>query len=136
MNENSKRRQSNQNNYELLYDLREGSETWTASGHSLTHGVSKDGELAFTGKGDLTLQGLLPAGVISHRLTPNLGGSYRSPILHTRNKYLSLRVLGGERAAVRIVSNNCQLNYVNYKVLLSDQPEWITFEPAEDNQKL
>lgn len=136
VNENSRRRQSNQNDYELLYDLREGSETWTASGHSLTHGVSKDGELAFTGNGDLTLQGLLPAGVNSHRLTHNLGGSYRSPILHTEKKYLSLQVLGGERAAVRIVSNNCQLNYVNYKVLLSDQSEWITFEPADDTQKL
>ncbi|MEE2738327.1 MAG: PSD1 and planctomycete cytochrome C domain-containing protein [Planctomycetota bacterium] len=136
INEHGRRRQSNQNNYEILYDLREGSDTWKASGHSLTHGVSKDGELAFTGNGDLTLQGLLPAGVISHRLTPNLGGSYRSPILHTRKKYLSLQVLGGERAAVRIVSNNCQLNYVNYKVLLSDQSEWITFEPAGDHQKL
>ncbi len=33
---------------------------------------------------------------------------------------------------MRLVSNNCQLNYKNYKALVSPDLAWITFSPPED----
>jgi len=138
LDEHRKRTQFNLENFQTLYDLRDPGHAalWSSQGHALRAATTSDGELALSGSGDSVVSQLLPAGIHSHRLTSRLGGTFRSPILHTTRKHLSLQVLGDQRAVVRIVSNNCQLNYVNYKVLQSDQPTWVTFEPAHDDQKL
>ena len=134
--ERTRRKQHNETHYEVLYDLREGPSGWTYSGHGLANSTATDGELVFHPRGSQVVQGVLPKGIYTHRLTQNLGGALRSPILHPAKKHISLRVLGGERAAARIVSNNCQLNYANYKVLLSDQMGWITFTPPTDQEQM
>jgi len=140
LDQRRRRKRFNLQNYRTLFDFRDQDSDhileWTAYGEGLVDPHANAGDLALSGSGDSIVSHLLPAGIHSHLLTARLGGSFRSPILHTTRKHLSLQVLGNERAVVRIVSNNCQLNYVNYKVLQSDTPTWITFEPAADNQKL
>ena len=138
LDEHRKRTRFNLENFQTLYDLGNPGHAalWKSHGHALRAAASLDGEIALSDSGDSVVSHLLPAGVHSHRLTTRLGGTFRSPILHTTRKHLSLQVLGNQRAVVRIVSNNCQLNYVNYKALQSDRPTWITFEPATDDQKL
>ena len=39
-------------------------------------------------------------------------------------------------SAVRLVSNNCQLNYKNYRALTSNELQWITFSPPDDRDSL
>ena len=138
LDEHHQRTRFNLENFRSLYDLRNPVHvaSWSSRGHALRSAATVEGELALSGSGASIVSQLLPAGIHSHRLTTRLGGTFRSPILHTTHKHLSLEVLGNQRAVVRIVSNNCQLNYVNYKALQSDQPTWITFEPAGDDQKL
>ncbi|MAV36232.1 MAG: hypothetical protein CMJ59_12335 [Planctomycetaceae bacterium] len=134
--ERSRRQRHNDDHYQLLYDLRGGSAGWVQTGDGIARSQTAAGELAVLPKGPRIAQSILPEGLHTHRLTQHLGGALRSPILHPTRKYISLRVLGGERAAVRIVSNNCQLNYVNYKVLLSDRLGWITFTPPTEQEQL
>ena len=37
---------------------------------------------------------------------------------------------------MRLVSNNCQLNYRNYQALTTDELQWVTFEPPDDSESL
>jgi len=134
--EQAQRQQHNDSQYEVLYDLRDGTTDWTQTGHGLVTAGTTTGELALVPLGQRVAQCILPKGIHTHRLTQNLGGALRSPILHLTQKQISLRVLGGERAAVRIVSNNCQLNYVNYKGLHSDRMGWITFTPPTEQEQM
>ena len=45
-------------------------------------------------------------------------------------------MLGRRSSAVRLVSNNCQLNYKNYRALTSGDLHWVTFSPPEDRDSL
>ena len=132
--EHTARRKDNSANFSLLFDLRENAGSWTLSGHGAATGRSQTGELAPASEGNRIATGILPPGIHTHRLSQNIGGAIRSPVMHPTTSHVSIRVLGGERAAVRIVSNNCQFNYVNYKVLLSDKASWITFKPPADRK--
>src|SRR5205814_908108 len=68
-----------------------------------------------------------------HLLSDKLNGTLRSPGL-PHKKYLSFHVLGCKTSAVRLVSNNCQLNYANYKALAKGEFEWQRFSiPAESD---
>jgi hypothetical protein len=74
--------------------------------------------------------------MFTHACSEKLNGALRSPILKTAKKRISFRVVGNQQAAVRIVSNNCQLNYRNFKVLKSGAWHWITFDIPEDAAEL
>jgi hypothetical protein len=78
------------------------------------------------------LRAILPAGVYTHVLSEKLNGTLRSPPLTAGKKQISFQVVGQRSSAVRLVSNNCQLNYKNYRALTSDEPQWVTFELPED----
>ena len=130
------RNKHNDSHYEILFDFRRKAAGWTQTGHALVRAIAADGELALSPEGEHVVQGILPRGIHTHRLTQHLGGAIRSPILHPVRKHVSLRVLGSNRAAVRIVSNNCQLNYQNYKALPSDRMEWITLTPPTEQEQM
>src|SRR5207244_9366404 len=51
-------------------------------------------------------------------------------------KYISFQVLGERASAVRLVSNNCQLNYRNYRYLTNNTLHWITLPIPADAEGL
>ncbi len=55
-----------------------------------------------------------------------MNGTLRSPIL-SGGKHISFQVCGQHSSAVRLVANNCQLNYRNYRALTSPELRWVTF---------
>ncbi len=103
---------------------------WQAGGQGLAHAAMD--ELAVDCDGPGVLTGLYPAGVYTHGLSSKLNGTLRSPPVPAGKKYISFRVLGGKTAAVRLVSNNCQLNYVNYKALTKNEWAWVRFQVPKD----
>src|SRR5262249_54489267 len=83
---------------------------------------------------------ILPAGTFTHRHSDKLNGALRSPVLTSaataNKKWISFRVIGNHTSAVRLVANNCQLNYANYRALKSDDWQWITFALPDDRDSL
>ncbi len=65
-----------------------------------------------------------------------LKGALRSPVLPAGRRRISFHVVGEHSAAVRLVSNSCQLNYANYKALTSAAFGWVTFEIPTDVESL
>jgi hypothetical protein len=78
----------------------------------------------------------LPAGCFTHALSDKLNGTIRSPVLPVGKKHISFQVLGQRSSAVRLVSNNCQLNYKNYRALTSPDLHWETFSPPDERDAL
>jgi hypothetical protein len=112
-------------------DFRTGrAEGWQAAGQGLAPAAASD--FAVAGEGDAAVTAVFPAGFFTHPLSERLNGTLRSPQVRKDKKYISLQVLGGRTAAARLVSNNCQLNYKNYRVLKSPQLGWLTFAVPED----
>jgi hypothetical protein len=124
-----------------LADFRKGAwPPWQVGGQGLRDKPSRPGEFAVAAIGERAIQGLLPAGCYTHLVSSKLNGTLRSPVLTieatARKKWISFRVMGQSSSAVRLVSNNCQLNYKNYRALTSDQWQWVTFELPEDRDSL
>lgn len=113
---------------ETYADLRQGVPAgWQVDGQGLRGGPSPTGEFAIAEDGDAALKMVLPAGTYTHALSAKLNGALRSPVLGRGGKKLSAEVLGQRSSALRLVSNNCQLNYKNYKALIGPEWQWITF---------
>ncbi len=98
--------------------------------------VGKSGDFAIAADGDAIVRAVLPAGAFTHSLSDKLNGTLRSPVLTGQRKNLSFQVAGQRSSALRLVSNNCQLNYKNYKALTSADLGWITFSPPENCDQL
>ncbi len=119
----------NTKQFERIADFRNGDPAgWTASGQGLRSGRTPSGELTIAHDGDRIVNSILPAGCYTHALSKKLNGTLRSPVISSGKRRISLQVLGEKTSAVRLVSNNCQLNYANYRALTSPQPTWVTFE--------
>jgi hypothetical protein len=116
-----------------LGDFRQGTfGDWQADGLGLRGGPSRSGDFALASAGDSLLRAVLPAGCFTHALSERLNGTLRSPVLGGGRKHISYQVLGQRSSAVRLVSNNCQLNYKNYRALTRPELHWVTFPvPAE-----
>jgi hypothetical protein len=120
-----------------LGDFRGGSwGGWHVEGHGLRAAPGKAGDFAIAGDGDSPIAGVFPAGAFTHSLSQKLNGAIRSPVVPGGHKFVSIRALGGRTAAVRLVSNNCQLNYKNNRVLKSDDLGWVTFPVPEEVEML
>ena len=109
---------------------------WSVGGQAMTEPVSRNGDFIVQTEGDTVLQSILPAGRYTHALSSKLNGTLRSPVLPVGKKYISFQVLGQRSSAVRLVSNNCQLNYANYRALTSSELTWVTFSPPDDRESL
>ncbi len=127
--ETRSRAEFNAKTYVVFGDFSAGKlDGWKTDGHGLRAGPSAAGEFTIALEGDRLVDAVLPAGLFSHTLSMKLNGTLRSPILPTNKKHISLHVIGNKQAAVRIVSNNCQLNYRNFRALKSSQWHWVTFD--------
>jgi hypothetical protein len=135
--ESRTRKDSNDGAFTTCADFRAGRlDGWQASGQGLLPGLSAPGEFAVACEGDAGVTAVFPAGCYTHTLSERLNGALRSPPLRGGKKQISLQVLGGRTAAVRLVTNNCQLNYKNYRVLKSPDLGWVTFAMPEDARGL
>jgi len=137
LQEARQRREFNQAQYEPFADFRSGAVSdWQVGGQGLRGGTSSAGEFALHFDGEAVVRAIFPAGVFTHRLSDKLNGTLRSPVLPQGKKHISFQVLGQRSSAVRLVSNNCQLNYKNYRALTSGDLTWVTFSPPDDRHGL
>jgi hypothetical protein len=112
-----------------------GLDRWLSEGQGLADGPAGSGDFALAPSGTAVLSAVYPAGTYTHLLSAKLNGALRSPVLPAR-RFISFHVLGGKTSAVRLVSNNCQLNYVNYRALTRDEFEWKRFAIPADAPSL
>jgi hypothetical protein len=132
-NETRDRAAFNEKQFETFADFRCGTfADWQTSGLGLRNKPTRAGDFVLAHGGDSLMKMVLPAGVFTHSLSEKMNGALRSPIVPKGKKNISFQVMGRHSSAVRLVSNNCQLNYKNYRALTSDGLQWVTFEvPAE-----
>ncbi|MBI1915435.1 MAG: PSD1 domain-containing protein [Planctomycetes bacterium] len=109
---------------------------WQRGGQGLRDGAGRAGDFIVRLEGEALVKSVLPAGCFTHALSDRLNGTLRSPVLSGTKKYISFEVLGRRSSAVRLVSNNCQLNYRNYRALTSDDWQWVTFPLPEERDNL
>ena len=113
-------------------DFRKGAwPDWQVSGQGLRGAPSQPGDFAVAAD-DRAVVAILPGGAYTHAISEKLNGTLRSPVLSATNKHISFQVLGDRASAVRLVSNNCQLNYRNYRYLTKNELHWITFPIPEE----
>ncbi len=129
--EERERAEFNRTRFRTLADFTTGFADWQVGGHGLKQGAAQAGEFVLASDGDTLVKAVLPAGCFTHRLSERLNGTLRSPAL-AGAKHVSLLVCGEHSAAVRLVSNNCQLNYRNYRALTSPELRWVTFSMPPD----
>ncbi len=131
------RSEFNQSQFTSYADFREAIPSdWQVAGQGLSAGPSRSGEFVLQVEGDAVVKSVLPTGSFSHRFSERLNGTLRSPVLPTGKKNISFRVMGQRSSALRLVSNNCQLNYKNYRALTSAELQWVTFSPPDDRDSL
>ncbi|MBM3994292.1 MAG: DUF1553 domain-containing protein [Planctomycetes bacterium] len=127
----------NKKNFTILADFRQGNwPGWQMDGLGLRGQPSLNGEFIVETANARAIAAILPAGAYTHTISDKLNGVLRSPILSSKHKYISFQVLGDRAAAVRLVSNNCQLNYRNFKYLTKNELHWITLPIPEDAENL
>src|SRR5262249_31349505 len=135
--EDAERTRFNNENFTILADFRQGAwANWQVSGQGLRGAPSRSGDFALAMNGDRAVATPLPAGAYTHVLSEKLNGTLRSPVLSAGKKYISFQVLGEHASAVRLVANNCQLNYRNYRYLTRNELHWITFPLPADSDSL
>ncbi len=135
--EERERAEFNARHFMTLADFRKGGRAgWELGGQGLRDGPSRSGDFVLAPEGDALVKAVLPAGCFTHTLSDRLNGTLRSPVLPRGTKRISFEVMGRRSSALRLVSNNCQLNYKNYRALTGDGLQWVTFEPPEDSDAL
>ena len=135
--EDRDRSEFNQTQFVSFADFRNADRSdWQVGGQGLSELASRSGDLAIQPEGETVVRAILPAGRFTHSLSDKLNGTLRSPVLPLGKKHISFQVIGQRSSAVRLVSNNCQLNYKNYKALTSADWQWITFSPPDERDQL
>ena len=128
---------ANERDFATYADFRQGSVAdWQVGGQGLREPSGRAGEIVISADGDAAVKAVLPAGAFTHALSEKLNGTLRSPVLPAGKKHISFQVMGERSSALRLVSNNCQLNYKNYAALTSGDLRWVTFAPPEDREGL
>jgi hypothetical protein len=134
--EDAKRTEASMLDYVTWADFRAGwPADWQVGGLGLVDGPTNSGELVVLPEGD-AIASVLPAGTYTHALSQRQNGTLRSPVLPAGKNNISFQVVGERSSALRLVSNNCQLNYKNYRALISPEFTWITFSPPEERESL
>jgi hypothetical protein len=135
--EDRERGEFNRSRFTTWADFRAGDPAgWQVGGQGLLGPPSRPGDFVVHPTGDRAVRAVLPAGRHTHALSDRLNGTLRSPVLPAGQKHISFQVVGERSSAVRLVSNNCQLNYQNYRALTSGDRKWVTFSPPDERERL
>jgi hypothetical protein len=133
-NEVAARRKFNAETFQPAWDFRgEGVNKWFRHGVNPPEAFTRPGEFAIEPEGERLFSGLLPAGVFTHRLSQKHNGVFASPRFKITNDNISVRVIGGKGAGVRLVLDNYPLGQGNiYPAadLRSDAPTWVRIDTA------
>ena len=131
------RAEFNRTQFVTFADFREAvPDGWEIGGQGLSAEPTHSGDFALHYEGDSVVKAVLPAGRFTHALSEKRNGTLRSPVIPLGKKQISFQVMGQRSSAVRLVSNNCQLNYKNYRALTSNELGWVTFSPPDDRDQL
>lgn len=135
--EDHSRTDFNAANYQVFGDFRQQLPAdWDAGGHALRSPLPHSGDFVVAPEGPTRLQAILPAGCFTNAESDKLNGTLRSPVVPSGKAHISFQVAGLRSSAVRLVSNNCQLNYKNYRALINPELHWITFSPPDNRDQL
>ncbi|MBC7821000.1 MAG: DUF1553 domain-containing protein, partial [Planctomycetaceae bacterium] len=131
------RSEFNRTQFDTFADFRNANPAdWQIGGQGVQDAPSSSGDFTLHPEGETVVRAILPAGRFTHTLSDKLNGTLRSPVVPLGKKHISFQVIGQRSSAVRLVSNNCQLNYKNYKALTSADWQWITFSPPDERDQL
>ena len=124
----------NAENYRPLWNLAGADYAkWFAYGAGLPGAPRAAGEFAIEAEGDRVLGGVLPAGVMSHRLSDKHNALLTSPRFKIDSDSISVRASGGDGAMVRVIVDNYPLpsNPIFAKATLDrDQTGWVRLDTA------
>lgn len=127
-------RRFNAENYRPLWNLAGPDYAkWFPYGVGLSAQPLSGGEFAIEPKGDRILEGLYPAGVVSHRLSEKHNALLTSPRFKIDSDSISVRASGGDGAMVRVIVDNYPLpsNPIFPKAVLeNDQTGWVRLDTA------
>jgi hypothetical protein len=112
---------------------KEGADSWFALGVNPPAIINQPGSFAVEAEGDEVMGGLLPAGVFSHLLSARHHGIFQSPEFEITTDSISVLVVGGKGARVRVIPDNYPLgggNIFPQATLDSDRPTWVRLDSA------
>ncbi len=111
----------------------DGVKQWFRYGVNPPEVLARPGEFAIEPEGERIFGRLLPAGVVSHRLSQKHNGVFASPRFQLASGSISVRVVGGKGARVRLISDNYPIGQGNIfpqANLSSDAPTWVRLDTA------
>ncbi len=124
----------NRENFRPMWDLAGADyEKWFPYGSGLPTHPAAPGEFSATPSGDRIVDGLLPAGIFTHRLSDKHNGLLTSPSFKIETDSISVRAAGGGGASVRVIVDNYPLptNPIFPKALLEkEEPGWVRIDTA------
>lgn len=106
---------------------------WFKLGANPPEHVTVPGEFTIEPAGERIVGGLLPAGVFSHRLSQKHNGVFTSTRFQVTNDSISLLVVGGRGARVRLIPDNYPIGAANIfpqATLDNDAPRWVRLDTA------
>ncbi len=112
--------------------IREG-EPWFALGINPPETRGQPGGFVIEPEGDAVLGGLLPAGVYSHLLSSKHHGVFASPRFKVASGAISVLVVGGQGARVRLIPDNYPIGgdqIFPQATLNSSKPTWVRLDTA------
>lgn len=116
------------------WDIRsEDSGSWFSLGINPPEARKQAGEFSIEPEGDAVLGGLLPAGVYSHLLSSKHHGVFTSPRFKVSSGAISVRVVGGQGARVRLIPDNYPIGgeqIFPQATLDSSKPTWVRLDTA------
>ncbi len=110
-----------------------GFQGWFRYGANPPESIPVGGGFAVEPVGERILAGLLPAGVHSHRLSQKHNGVFASPRFRVETDRISVRVVGGKGARVRLIPDLYPIGQGNIfpqSNIDSDAPTWIRLDTA------
>jgi hypothetical protein len=108
-------------------------EPWFALGINPPETREQPGGFAIEPEGDSVLGGLLPAGVYSHLLSSKHHGIFASPRFKITSGAISVLVVGGQGARVRLIPDNYPIGgdqIFPQATLNSSKPIWVRLDTA------
>ncbi|MEO8271764.1 MAG: DUF1553 domain-containing protein, partial [Aureliella sp.] len=124
--ESARRSADNAKHFQTVIDFSQKlPEGWSVDGVGLQQNTAC-GDFTISTDANAIVGQLLPAGLMTHRLSSRLNGAVRTPYLRQfENAYLSFEYVGGDFAAQRTVIDNGFLTE-KQAYLASTQPAWST----------
>ena len=128
------RKKFNSDSFKPAWDLTgDDVSRWFLYGINPPDAVRLPGEFTIEPEGDRVTAGLLPAGVFSHLRSQKHNGVFSSPRFQLTNDSVSIRVVGGKGARVRLITDNYPIGQGNIfpqANLNSDAPTWVRLDTA------